>query len=49
VKDELVNLVHTHGCSDSFRVHLARNTADAAIREGRNWKKLHSTRASSAK
>lgn len=43
------NKVQTHGCSDWPRVHLARKTADAAILEGRNCKKLYSTSVSSAK
>lgn len=39
----------THGWSDWSSVHLARNMADAAVREGRYLRKLYSIRVSSAK
>jgi hypothetical protein len=39
----------THGCTVGSRVSFARNTAEAAIKDGRYCKKLYTTRVSSAK
>jgi hypothetical protein len=39
----------THGCTVGSSVSFARNTAEAAINDGRYCKKLYTTRVSSAK
>lgn len=41
--------VQTHGWLDGSSIHLAKKTAAAAIRDGRNHRKPYSGRVNSAK